>query len=193
MTTLAPLATRIIEGVEIPSAGTYALDLAHTRVGFTVKHLMVSKVRGNFGAFDGTVVIDEDPRQSSVAVTIQTASINTGQAQRDEHLRTGDFFEAETFPTIAFRSTGLDWAGGTEFTLPGQLTIKGVTRPVELTVEFEGVARNPWGQEVAGFTAHTEIDREDFGLTYNQALETGGVMIGKKVRIEIEAEAVRQA
>jgi len=184
--------TREFEGLQIPAAGTYQLDAAHKRVGFVVRHLMVSKVRGNFEEASATITVGEDPLQSSVTATIQTASVATGQADRDNHLRTGDFFEAEKYPTIEFRSTGINSHEGNEFVLDGELTIKGVTRAVELVVEFEGVGRSPYGFDVFGFSAWTEIDREDWGLTYNMALESGGVMIGKKVKIEIEGEAIRQ-
>ena len=186
-------ATREFQGLQIPTAGTYVLDAAHKRVGFVVRHLMVSKVRGNFAEAEATVTIAEDPLQSSVTASIQTASVHTGQADRDNHLRTGDFFEAEKYPHMTFRSTGIKSHAGAEFVLDGELTIKDVTRPVELLVEFEGVGRSPYGFDVFGFSASTEIDREDWGLTYNMALESGGVMIGKKVKIEIEGEAIRQA
>ena len=185
--------TREFEGLQIPAAGTYLLDAAHKRVGFVVRHLMVSKVRGNFSEATATITIAEDPLQSSVTATIQTGSVHTGQVDRDNHLRTGDFFEAEKYPTMEFRSTGIKSHSGTEFVLAGELTIKDVTKPVELLVEFEGVGRSPYGFDVFGFSASTEIDREDWGLTYNMALESGGVMIGKKVKIEIEGEAIRQA
>ncbi len=185
--------TREFQGLQIPAAGTYVLDAAHKRVGFVVRHLMVSKVRGNFGEASATITIGEDPLQSSVTATIATESVFTGQPDRDNHLRTGDFFEVAKYPTIEFRSTGIRSFEGNEFVLEGELTIKGITKPVELLVEFEGVGRSPYGHDVFGFSATTEIDREDWGLTYNMALESGGVMIGKKVKIEIEGEAIRQA
>jgi polyisoprenoid-binding protein YceI len=185
--------TREFDGLVIPTAGTYLLDAAHKRVGFVVRHLMVSKVRGEFAEATATITVAENPLESSVTATIQTTSINTGQADRDNHLRTGDFFEAEKYPTIEFVSTGVKSHDGNEFVLAGDLTIKGVTKPVELDVEFEGVGRSPYGFDLFGFSATTEIDREDWGLTYNMALESGGVMIGKKVKIEIEGEAIRQA
>jgi len=183
---------REFEGLQIPAAGTYLLDAAHKRVGFVVRHLMVSKVRGNFGEATATITVGADPLQSSVTASITTASVFTGQPDRDNHLRTGDFFEAEKYPTMEFVSTGIKSHSGNEFLLDGELTIKGVTRPVELLVEFEGVGRSPYGQDVFGFSATTEINREDWGLTYNMALESGGVMIGKQVKIEIEGEAIRQ-
>jgi len=185
--------TRKFEGLDIPAAGTYELDPAHTRVGFVVRHLMVSKVRGQFAQASATITIGEDPLQSAVSASITTLSIETGQTDRDNHLRSGDFFEAEKYPTIEFRSTGIKSHAGAEFVLDGELTIKDVTKPVELVVEFEGATTSPYGQAVFGFSATTEIDREDWGLTYNMALESGGVMIGKKVKIEIEGEAIRQA
>jgi polyisoprenoid-binding protein YceI len=180
------------EGLKIPVAGDFALDVAHTRVGFVVKHMMVSKVRGNFGDFQGKIVIAENPLESSVEAVLKTASINTGVADRDGHLKGDDFLSTEKYPEIVFRSTKVAGHSGDVFTLVGDLTIRDVTKEVELTVEFGGAATNPWGQEIFGFSAETEIDREDFGLTYNAALETGGVLIGKKVKIEIEGEAVRQ-
>jgi len=185
--------TREYQGLQIPAAGTYVLDAAHKRVGFVVRHLMVSKVRGNFGEATATITVGEDPLQSSVTASISTASVFTGQPDRDNHLRTGDFFEAEKYPTIEYRSTGIKSFDGNEFILEGELTIKDVTKPVELLVEFEGAGRSPYGFDIFGFSATTEIDREDWGLTYNMALESGGVMIGKKVKIEIEGEAIRQA
>jgi polyisoprenoid-binding protein YceI len=185
--------TREYQGLQIPVAGTYLLDAAHKRVGFVVKHLMVSKVRGNFGEATATITVGDDPLQSSVTASITTASVFTGQPDRDNHLRTGDFFEAEKYPTIEYRSTGIKSWDGNEFVLTGELTIKDITKPVDLLVEFEGVGRSPYGFDIFGFSATTEIDREDWGLTYNMALESGGVMIGKKVKIEIEGEAIRQA
>jgi polyisoprenoid-binding protein YceI len=180
-------------GLTIPAPGTFTLDPAHTRVGFVVRHLMINKVRGGFGDVAGDVVVAEDPLESSVHATIQAASIDTGVADRDNHLRSADFLDAASHPTLEFRSTGLRSRSANEFVLDGELTVRGITRPVTLRLEFEGAARSPWGQEVVGFTATTEIDREEFGLTWNQALETGGVLVGKQIKIEIEAEAVRQA
>jgi len=187
------LATRQFEGLTIPVAGTYELDPNHKRVGFVVRHLMVSKVRGNFGEATATITVTDDPMQTSVTATVNTASVNTGQTDRDNHLRSGDFFDVEKYPTMEFRSTGIKSHDGDEFIVDGELTIKDVTRPVELKVEFEGVGRSPYGFDVFGFTATTEIDREDWGLTWNMALEQGGVMVAKKVKIEIEGEAIRQA
>jgi polyisoprenoid-binding protein YceI len=185
--------TREFRGLQIPVAGTYTLDAAHKRVGFVARHLMVSKVRGDFADATATIVVGEDPLQSSVTATIQTASVFTGQPDRDNHLRTSDFFEVAKYPTIEYRSTGIKSFEGNEFVLAGELTIKGVTKPVDLRVEFEGAGRSPYGQDVFGFSATAEVEREDWGLTWNVALESGGVMVGKKVKIEIEGEAIRQA
>jgi polyisoprenoid-binding protein YceI len=186
-------ATREFQGLQIPAAGTYVLDAAHKRVGFVVRHLMVSKVRGDFGDATATITVGEDPLQSSVTATIKTASVFTGQTDRDNHLRSADFFDAETYPTMEYRSTGIKSFDGNEFVLTGELTIKGVTKPVDLLVEFEGAGRSPYGHDVFGFSATAEIDREEWGLTWNVALESGGVMVAKKVKLEIEGEAIRQS
>ncbi|MBM7491698.1 polyisoprenoid-binding protein YceI [Micromonospora luteifusca] len=193
MTSSIDAVTRDWDGLTIPTAGTYALDVAHKRVGFVARHMMVSKVRGEFKEATATITVAEDPLQSSVVATIQAASIDTTQADRDAHLRSPEFLESENFPTIEFRSTGVKSRRGSEFVLTGELSIKDVTQPVELKVEFEGVGRSPFGQDIFGFSASTEIDREEFGLTWNVALETGGVLVSRKIKIEIEGEAVRQA
>ena len=193
MTSSTGSVTREWSGLTIPAAGTYLLDAAHKRVGFVARHMMVSKVRGECADATATITVAEDPMQSSVTATIQATSINTAQADRDAHMRSPEFLDVENFPTLEFRSTGVKSWDGNEFVLTGELTIKGVTRPVELEVEFEGVGRSPFGQDIFGFSASTEIDREEFGLTWNVALETGGVLVGKKIKIEIEGEAVRQA
>lgn len=182
--------TRTVDGVELPAAGTYQLDLAHSSVSFSVRHLMVSKTKGRFADFSGTVTIGEDPLDSSVQVEIQSASVDTRDETRDGHLRSPDFFDAESFPTITYRSTKVTPAAKGTWTVDGELTVRGVTHAVPLTVTFEGGAVDPWGNPRVGFEAHTELDREAFGLTWNQALETGGVLVGKSVKIDIEAEAV---
>ncbi|MEU7840685.1 YceI family protein [Micromonospora sp. NPDC049114] len=193
MTSSTDAVTRDWDGLTIPTAGTYVLDAAHKRVGFVARHMMVSKVRGEFNEATATITVAEDPLQSSVVATIQGASIDTTQGDRDAHLRSPEFLDVEKYPTLEFRSTGVKSRRGNEFVLTGELTIKDVTRPVELEVEFEGVGRSPFGQDIFGFSASTEIDREEFGLTWNVTLETGGVLVGKKIKIEIEGEAVRQA
>lgn len=185
------MSTRTWEGLTIPAAGTYNLDVNHTQIGFVVKHMMVSKVRGRFDKFAGSVTIAENPLESSAELTINTGSITTGAPDRDGHLRSDDFLATEKFPEITFKSTRVVSHSGDEFTVLGNLTVRDVTKEVELTVEYGGAGTNPWGQDVWGFTITTEFDREEFGLTWNQALETGGVLVGKKVKVEIEGEANR--
>ena len=185
-------AVRIVDGEELPAAGSYGLDVSHSQVGFAVRHLMVSKVRGRFSDFAGTIEIAANPFESSVAVTIQTATVDTRDEQRDGHLRSGDFFDVEAWPTMTYQSRSVREAGKGRYIVDGDLTIKGVTQSVPLELTFEGGATDPWGGVRIGFSAKAELDREAFGLTWNQALETGGVVVGKKVTIEIEAEAVKQ-
>jgi polyisoprenoid-binding protein YceI len=178
-------------------ATTWTVDPAHSQVEFGVKHMMFTTVRGQFRAFDASIQIDEaNPNDSTVEVTIDAASIDTAVADRDNHLRSGDFFDAETHPKLTFRSTrveGADFAEGSEFKVVGDLTIRGITKPVELDVTFEGRGRDPWGQEKAAFTATGKIDRYDFGLTWNQALEAGGVLVGRDIKLTINAQFVRAA
>ena len=180
-------------GSTLPTTGTFVLDKSHTQVGFVARHLMVSKVRGRFTDFDGTLVVAENPADSSVEVTIQAASIDTNDENRDNHVRTNDFLNVEEFPTLTFRSTKVELGSSDDWKVTGDLTVRGVTRPVVLDVEFEGVIQDPWGNQRLGFTASGEIDRNDFGVSFNAALETGGFVVGPKVKLEIEAEAVRQA
>jgi polyisoprenoid-binding protein YceI len=174
---------------------SWQIDPAHSHVEFAVRHLMISSVKGAFGDVQRTVWMDEsDARTVLVDVTIQVASIDTRQGQRDAHLRSVDFFDAAHFPTIAFHSRIME--GGHidgEFRLVGDLTIRGVTRKVVLDVSAEGRLTDPWGAERAGFSAHGKIDRTDFGLTWNQALETGGVLVSNEVKISVEVELIRQA
>lgn len=184
-------ASRTIDGTEVPAAGTYALDASHSQAGFVVRHLMVSKVRGAFTGVSGTVTVAEDVTASTVAVEIDPASVDTRDASRDEHLRSADFLDVEAFPTVTYAGTALHRDGG-GWVLDGDLTIKGQSRPVRLDVEFLGAAGDPWGGTRLGFSAKGELDREDWGLNWNQALETGGVLVGKKVALEIEAELVQQ-
>jgi polyisoprenoid-binding protein YceI len=190
--TIATSPVRTLDGIEIPAPGTYAIDPSHTHVGFAVRHLMVSKVRGRFAGVSGTINLAPDPLDSSVEATIDMASIDTRDEQRDAHLRSPDFFDVEKYPTMTYRSTAVRPTGKGQWLVEGELTLHGVTRPVPLEVTFEGAGADPWGGVRAGFSAKAEIDREDFGLTWNQVLETGGIAVGKKVNIEIEVEAVRQ-
>jgi polyisoprenoid-binding protein YceI len=170
--------------------GVWNVDSSHSTVGFVVRHLMVSKVRGHFGTFTGTLTIADDPLASSVEASAETASITTGDDARDNHLRSADFFDVENFPTITFASTGIDRQGN-DYVLHADLTIKGVTRPVDFQLEFDGVTADPWGGTRAGFSAETEINRKDWGLTWNVAIETGGVVVGEKVKIQLEVEVVK--
>jgi polyisoprenoid-binding protein YceI len=175
----------------LPAAGTWAIDASHSLVGFSVKHLGISRTRGRFGAFDGTVLVGERPEDSSVEVRIDAASIDTRDEGRDGHLRSDDFFAVEAHPAITYRSTAVT-GSGERWHVDGELTIRGISRPVALDVTFEGLESDPWGGERAAFTATAEVDREEFGLTWNQVLETGGLLVGRKVRIELEVELVRQ-
>ena len=171
----------------------WTFDLAHSSINFTVRHMVVSKVRGRFTRWDGTLLMDEnEPAGAVVDVRIEAGSVDTGVEQRDAHLRSADFFDAERFPVLLFHGTRIEKAGDGTYTLTGDLTLHGVTRPVSLDVEFAGSAKDPWGGVRAGFSARTTLDRKDFGLTYNQLLETGGVLVGEKVEIGIEVEAVKQ-
>lgn len=183
--------TRTVEGQDVPLPGTYAIDPAHSSVSFVARHLVVSKVRGQFGSFSGTIVVADDPAASSVEVTIEAGSVSTNEPQRDAHLRSPDFFDAERFPAITFSSTGLHHLKGERWQVTGDLTIRGTRLPVELDVEFNGASGDPWGGARLGFSATTEIDREAFGLTWNQALETGGVLVGRTVKVELDVEAIR--
>lgn len=172
------------------TTGTWAIDAAHSSVNFTVKHLMISKVRGSFSNFSGTVVVPEDRFAAVVDVTIDPTSVSTGDVNRDGHLKTGDFFDAENFPTWNFKSRVIK-ASGSDYVLVGDLTLRGVTKPVELAVEFEGVNRDPYGNTKAGFTAEAEVNRKDFGMEYNAALETGGVLIGEKVKLSLDVQLAK--
>jgi polyisoprenoid-binding protein YceI len=184
--------TRTVEGTEVPAPGTYDLDPSHSHIGFSVRHAMISRTKGRFADVTGAVVIADDPLASSVEVEIPVASIDTRDETRDGHLRSPDFLDADAHPTIRYRSRSVAQVGEDRWTVEGDLTIRDITQPVVLEVTFEGGAKDPWGGSRIGFTAQGELDREAFGLTWNQALETGGVLVGKKVRLEIEAEAVRQ-
>jgi len=184
-------ATRLVDGVEIPAPGVWEVDPAHSRLGFVARHLMVTKVRGSFDVFDGRIVVGDRPESSNVEVRVDTTSITTGSADRDQHLKSPDFLDVERYPTMTFRSNKVERSGDTGLRLDGELTVRDVTRPVSLEAEFDGLTDDPWGGKRVAFTATTEIDREDWGITWNQALETGGVMVSKKVKIEIEVEAFR--
>lgn len=170
--------------------GTWTIDASHSSVGFVVTHAMVTKVRGQFDDFDGTVTVTGE-NAADVDVHIRTASVNTNQTGRDEHLRSADFFEAETFPEMTFVGTGLEIEDAEEFTLNGDLTIKGITRPVSLKVETGGMQRDAYGALRAGFEGVTTISRKDFGLTWNVALEAGGVLVSDKIKIQLDIALVK--
>jgi polyisoprenoid-binding protein YceI len=180
---------RTVDGKAVPAAGTYTIDPTHSMVEFSVRHLGLAKVRGRFTDVAGTITVGENVEDSSVEATIQAASIDTRESDRDTHLRSPDFLDVEQFPTLEFQSTGVQGAGST-WSVEGNLSIHGVTRPVTLDVEFEGTAKDPWGNTRVGFSGNTEITRDDYGLTWNQPLETGGWLVGKQVKIEISAECV---
>ena len=176
---------------EIPVAGTYTIDPTHTSVEFIGRHLMITKVRGRLPDVSGTITIDDEPTRSHVEVEIQVATLDTGDAQRDDSLRSVDFFDVEHYPTITFRSTQVEPGTSETWMVTGDLTVRGVTRPVTLEVDFDGANASPFGDERIAFSAATDVNREDWGLTWNVALETGGVVVGDEVAIEIEVELVR--
>ncbi len=174
--------------------GTWALDPSHTRIGFVARHAMVTKVRGAFNELEGTAVVDgNDLAASKVDVTIQAASIDTRNEQRDGHLRSNDFLAMDEYPTITFTSTAVRATGATGFELVGDLTIKGVTNSVTIPFEFEGAATDPFGNLRAGFEGQVTINRKDYGITWNAALETGGVLVGEKIVLEFEVSAIKNA
>ncbi|MGR6740481.1 YceI family protein [Microbacterium arborescens] len=179
---------------EIPGykAGTWVLDASHSEVGFSVRHMMISKVRGTFAVAEATIVAPENPLELTLNAKVDVASINTKDEGRDNHLRSADFFDVENYPNITFVSTGVRQQGG-DFLVDGDLTIKDVTKPVTFEVEFGGFGTDPWGNYKAGATAKTVINREEFGLTWNAALETGGVLVGKDVTIELDLQGSIQA
>lgn len=193
MSTTAPqITTRSFNGLDIPEAGSFAIDTSHSAAQFSVKHLMVAKTKGRFTDFTGEITIAENPLESSVDVTIQAASIATGDDKRDEHLRSPDFLDTAQFPTLTYKSRSVRHVKGSQFVVEGDLTVHGVTKPVELDLDYEGTVGDPWGGVRAVFSAKTKINREEFGLSWNQALEAGGVLVGKDVSIDLEVEAVRQ-
>lgn len=172
------------------TAGTYTIDPTHTEISFSVRHLAISKVRGHFQTFAGTVEIAEQIEDSTASATIDVASINTNQAQRDEHLRTSDFFNVEEFPEMTFKSTGVAVDGG-DLTINGDLTLRGVTKPVTLEAEFGGATVDSYGNTKVGFEATTKINRQDFGVTWNAATEAGGLTLGDVITITIDAQLAK--
>jgi polyisoprenoid-binding protein YceI len=172
---------------------TWNIDLSHSTIHFMVRHMVVSKVRGRFGKFSGVIQFDPaNPETGSVQVDIDPSSVDTNDAQRDGHLRSGDFFEVEKFPKASFKSTKVSSSGEGKLKIEGELSLRGVTRPVTLDATFEGTGADPWGGNRAGFSATTSIDRRDYGVSFNKALETGGVLVGDKIELNLEIEAVQQ-
>ena len=170
---------------------TWTIDTTHASVGFSVRHMMLAKVRGHFTKWEGKIELDDaNPAASSVEASIDVASIDTREAQRDGHLRSADFFDAEKYPKISFRSTKIE-PKGDGYQLTGDLSMHGVTKPVRLEVENLGGGKDPWGKQRVAFAAKGQIDRREFGLVWNQALETGGVLVGEKIDVEIEVQAVK--
>jgi polyisoprenoid-binding protein YceI len=174
--------------------GTYTVDTAHSRFGFVARHAMVTKVRGSFNEFEGSATIDGDnPANSSVTISLDVASVDTRNAQRDGHLRTNDFLDVENYPKITFTSTSITHDGGDDFQVTGDLTVKDVTKSITIPLEFQGSATDPFGNQRIGFEGSTQIQRSDYGVTYNAALETGGVLVSDKITLEFEISAIKSA
>ena len=181
--------TSTTTSVSIPT-GTWTIDPTHTRIGFVARHMMVTKVRGSFSEFSAEVEVAENPFESKLSAEVQMASIDTGSADRDGHLRTNDFFDIEQYPTMRLVSSGFE-GSGESYVMHADLTIKGVTKPVDFELEFDGVGQDPWGGTRAGFTATTTINRKDWGIEWNAPLETGGVLVGEKIQIELDVQLVK--
>jgi polyisoprenoid-binding protein YceI len=184
--------TRDWQGLQIPPAGTYDIDPSHTTVEVIARHMIVAKVRGRFEEFSGRIEVADDPSASTVEVDIEAGSINTAEEQRDAHLRSPDFLDVEGWPRIVFRGHDPEHVDGDRFRLAADLTVRDVTKPVDVRFTLEGVGKDPWGNTRAIFSANFTINREEFGMTWNQALETGGVLVGKDLVAEIECQAVLQ-
>jgi polyisoprenoid-binding protein YceI len=181
---------RTYQGVSIPPAGTYRIDPNHTSLEFVARH-MLSKVRGSFQEFSGTITVGKRPEESSIEVDVDTASVTTGTEQRDQHLHSSDFFEVEKHPTMTFASTAFRPTGGTEFEMDGDLTIRGVTKPVTLKGDFLGWGKDAWGNDRLFAEARTRVNREDWGLLWNMAVELTGVLVARDVDLEIQVQAAR--
>ena len=184
-------ATRLVAGAELPAPGRWEIDAGHTEVAFIGRHFMLTKIRGRFTGVTGTIVVAEDPAESTAEVTIDMASVDSGSQARDDHLRSADFFDTARHPTATFSGHASEWQG-TRGLLAGELTVRGITRPVTLTAEYLGQVADPWGGQRAMFTAAGTVSREDWGLTWNMPLDNGGLLVSREIRIEIETEAVLQ-
>jgi polyisoprenoid-binding protein YceI len=185
-------AIRIVDGRTVPVAGTWSIDHSHSDLRITARHLMVAKVRGTFEDLDGSIVVADDPTESQVEIEAKAASVTTGTPDRDNHLRSADFLDAEQFPLVTFKSTSLE-ASSDDWKLTGDLTIRGVTRPAIFDLVFEGGATDPYGNTKAAFSAVGEIERRDWGLTWNVPLENGGMLVSEKFKIEFDIEAGLQS
>ncbi|MEY2455885.1 MAG: hypothetical protein QOK06_979 [Acidimicrobiaceae bacterium] len=184
---------RIIGDRLAPLPGRWVIDATHSQLEFEARHLMIAKARGRFSDFSGTITIGDAPERSSVEALINAASIDTGDPQRDAHLRSPDFLDVETYPVIRYQSTAVRPGRGEHWEVDGELTVRDMVRPFMLDVEFGGSVRDPWGKLRSSFFASAEIDREEFGVTWNQALETGGFLLGKTVKVQVNVEAVRDS
>ena len=182
--------TRVVAGLELPPVGRWTADLTHSELRFVVSHMVIAKVRGRFREFTCTVDIAERPEDSAVEAVIVAASIDTGDPTRDAHLRSAEFLDVERYPQLLFKSSSVRLGYDGRWRVVGDLTVRDITRPVELDVEYSGTTVDPWGSTRAGLVATTEIDRDDFGVTWNQALEAGGFLVGRRVRVEIDIEAI---
>ncbi|MFF3211574.1 YceI family protein [Streptomyces sp. NPDC002886] len=193
-TTTTAVATLDVDPALAALTGDYVIDASHSSIGFTVRHAMVTNVRGTFAEHEGALHLDgADPSRSTASIEVKIASIDTGIGDRDGHLRSGDFFDADTFPLMTFRSTEAQQLGGDKYRITGELTIKDVTRPLSIDLEFGGSATDVYGNERVGFEGSAEILRSDWGLTWNAALETGGVMVSDKVKLTFDISAIKQA
>ena len=188
----ASAATRLVGGAELPAPGRWQIDPGHAEVAFIGRHFLLTKIRGRFTGVTGSITVAEDPGETTAEVIIDMASVESGNQARDDHLRSPDFFDAAGHPTATFAGRAAGWQG-THGTLAGELTIRGITRPVALAAEYLGHAADPWGGQRAIFTAQATLNREDWGLTWNMPLDGGGLLVSKEIRIEIDAEAVLQS
>ena len=190
MTTRA-VPTRTIDGIELPAAGTWTIDPGHTELAFVGRHFMLTRIRGRFVGVEGAVVVGDDPAESTIEVQIDMTSVDSGDQARDDHLRSPDFFDVDQWPTATFRSSAVTWTGD-EGEVAGDLTIRDVTHPVTLTVTYLGHVLDPWDNDRAVFSAKAVLDREDWGLTWNMPLANGGLVVSKRIELEINVETVRQ-